>query len=50
MHCRDIAYVEMRNGKTLDDALNYIRRAPPEVQTPVREAVNIRWPKAADFC
>jgi hypothetical protein len=28
-----------------DAALTYIRRAPPEVQTPVREAVNTRWPE-----
>ena len=41
-----IRYLETRNGKTFDDALAYIRRAPPEVQTPVREAVNIRWPEA----
>ena len=44
-----IRYLETRNGETLDAALNYIRRAPPEVQTPVREAVNIRWPEAVDL-
>lgn len=42
-----IRYLETRNGKTFDDALAYIRRAPPEVQTPVRETVNIRWPEAS---
>jgi hypothetical protein len=31
-----IRYLGMRNGKTLDAALTYIRKAPPEVQTPVR--------------
>lgn len=41
-----IRYLETQNGKMLDSALNYIRRAPPEVRTPVREAVNIRWPEA----
>jgi hypothetical protein len=44
-----IRYLETRNGKMLDDALTYIRRAPPEVQTQVREAVNIRWPEATEF-
>jgi hypothetical protein len=29
----------------LAEALNYIRRAPNAVQTPVREAVNARWPE-----
>jgi hypothetical protein len=40
-----IRYLEMRDAKTLARALAYIRNAPPEVQTPVREAVNIRWPR-----
>ena len=44
-----IRYLETRNGEMLDAALTYIRRAPPEVQTPVREAVNIRWPEAVDL-
>ena len=38
-----IRYLEARNSKSLDTALEYIRRAPPEVKTPVRDAVNIRW-------
>jgi len=41
-----IRYLGACNGKTLEAALTYIRRAPPEVQTPVREAVNARWPEA----
>ena len=41
-----IRYLETRNGKTLDAALTYIQRAPPEIQTPVRVAVNTRWPEA----
>jgi len=44
-----IRYLRAQNGKTLDAALAYIRRAPPEVQTPVREAVNTRWPQAPDL-
>lgn len=32
-----IRYLETRNAKTLEPALTYIRRAPPEVQTPVIE-------------
>jgi hypothetical protein len=39
-----IRYLETKKGKILDAALNYIRRAPSEVQTPVRDAVNTRWP------
>ena len=39
-----IRYLEARTGEMLGAALNYIRLAPPEVQTPVREAVNVRWP------
>lgn len=39
----------IRHLEKLDDparagALNYIRRAPREVQTPLRSAVNLRWP------
>ena len=41
-----IRYLETRDGKTLDAALTYIRRAPSEVQTPVRGAVNTRWPRS----
>ena len=44
-----IRYLETRNGKMLDAALTYIRRAPSEIQTPVREAINIRWPEAVDL-
>lgn len=44
-----IRYLEMRSRDTLDGALNYIRQAPPEVQTPVRDAVNVRWPEAVDL-
>ena len=40
-----IRYLETRNAETQTAALNYIRRAPTEVQTPVRTAVNIRWPE-----
>jgi len=39
-----IRYLERLNDETLDCALNYIRRAPAQVQTPVRAAVNARWP------
>ena len=40
----------IRNLETLEApklcaALGYIRSAPPEVQTPVRAAVNARWPQ-----
>ncbi|MER9629619.1 hypothetical protein [Mesorhizobium sp. M0296] len=38
-------YLETRNATTLQAALTYIRQAPPEIQTPVREAVNKRWPE-----
>ena len=37
-----IRYLEARDEKTLHAALKYIRQAPSEVKTPVREAVNIR--------
>lgn len=40
-----IGYLEARNAATLAKALTYIRRAPHEVQTPVRAAVNARWPE-----
>jgi hypothetical protein len=43
-----IRYLGARNGKTLEAALTYIRRAPPEVQTPVRVAVNTRWLEGSD--
>ena len=44
-----IRYLETLTGEMLDTTLNYIRRAPLEVQTPVREAVNVRWPEAVKF-
>jgi hypothetical protein len=42
-----IRYLEARNQKTLDAALKYIRKSPPEIRTPVRQALNIRWPARA---
>lgn len=39
-----IRYLEALDVPTLASALSYIRQAPPEVQTPVRAAVNTRWP------
>jgi hypothetical protein len=42
-----IRYLEACNRKTLDAALTYIRQAPPEVRTPVRDAVNVHWPARA---
>jgi len=41
-----IRYLEALDAPTLDKALNYIRRAPDEVRTPVRAAVTARWPEA----
>jgi hypothetical protein len=40
-----IRYLETRDNATHQTALNYIRKAPPEVQTPVRTAVTLRWPE-----
>jgi hypothetical protein len=40
-----IRYLSGRDGAELEAALNYIRRAPSEVQTPVRAAANERWPE-----
>jgi hypothetical protein len=40
-----IRYLETQSGKSLAAALDYIRRAPQEIQTPLRKAVNIRWPE-----
>jgi hypothetical protein len=40
-----IWYLETLDPSGLATALTYIRQAPPEVQTPVREAVNERWPE-----
>jgi hypothetical protein len=38
-------YLQTRDELTLTTALNYIRRAPAEVQTPFRAAVSLRWPE-----
>jgi hypothetical protein len=40
-----IRYLAAQDAQTLNLALAYIRRAPAEVQTPVRTAVNARWPQ-----
>lgn len=40
-----IRYLESLDAPRLGPALGYIRSAPPEVQTPVRTAVNTRWPE-----
>ena len=40
-----IRYLKALDAPKLDAALGYIRSAPPEVQTPVRAAVNARWPE-----
>jgi len=44
-----IRYLEKRDAKTFDATLTYVRRAPPEVQTPVRVAINTCWPETSDF-
>jgi hypothetical protein len=43
-----LSYLEALEGVRFSRALEYIRRAPPEVQTPVRVAVNRKWPKGRD--
>lgn len=40
-----IRYLELLDPQKRDASLRYIRSAPPEVQTPVRAAVNRRWPE-----
>ena len=40
-----IRHLEAFDGPKLLAALGYIRSAPPEVLTPVRAAVNARWPE-----
>ena len=40
-----LQYLETLNRSALEIALNYIRRAPLEIGTPVRSAVNLRWPQ-----
>jgi hypothetical protein len=42
-----IRYLEQLDGSARAVALNYIRRAPREVQTPLRSAVNLRWPEGS---
>lgn len=37
-------YLEGLDAPKIGEALNYIRRAPLEIQTPVRTVVNARWP------
>jgi len=37
-------YLKALDSPSLSKALEYVRLAPPEVQTPVREAVNRSWP------
>ncbi len=40
-------YLETLEGKDperFERALEYIRKAPPEVETPVRDEVAKRWP------
>lgn len=41
-----IRYLETLDATRFDAALSYIRGAPPEVQTPIRAAINARWPEA----
>lgn len=40
-----LRYLETLDTPKIDKALSYIRQAPCEVQTPVRAAVNARWPE-----
>lgn len=40
-----IRYIEALDPSKVDAALSYIRYAPPEIHTPVRAAVNVRWPE-----
>jgi hypothetical protein len=37
--------LEKEDGETFAEALAYIRNAPPEVDTPVRDEVAKRWPR-----
>jgi hypothetical protein len=39
-----INYLDTLGAKRFERALAYIRNAPPEVRTPVRAAVDARWP------
>ena len=40
-----IQYLDRVDKVTFARGLHYVWNAPPEVQTPVRAAVNIRWPE-----
>jgi hypothetical protein len=40
-----LRYLQSLDARTRSAALNYIRQAPPEVQTPLRAAVSERWPE-----
>lgn len=40
-----VRYLGHLDAAVLKGALNYMRQAPPEVQTPVRAAVRARWPE-----
>ena len=44
-----LSYLETLDRVRFSRALEYIRRAPPEVQTPVRVAVNRRWPNKSSL-
>jgi hypothetical protein len=39
-----VAYLAALERDRLDNALRYFRKAPPEIQCPLREAVDRRWP------
>jgi hypothetical protein len=41
---RYLEALKAKNPEAFDRALDYIRKAPAEVQTPVRDAVARRWP------
>jgi hypothetical protein len=41
---RYLEALESRDRAAFTRALDYIRKAPPEVETPVRDQVNKRWP------
>lgn len=40
-----IGYLEQLPPKSFNTAINYIRRAPKQIQTPVRAAVARKWPR-----
>ncbi len=39
-----LAYLATLDGPHLGVALRYVRKAPPEIHSPLREAVDQRWP------